>query len=311
MRLLIAFSGALFVGAGLLIWIFRRRRRRETIPLGTLPSQAPTAKQSKPTGWLISLITSLAASIISGIVLFIIAPYFAGLLPGLEPRPAILEPPQEVLSDVTSLEAPGTPSLTGPDQEESSDQEGVIPSDLLPIIAEVDESGSELEDPTSSAAGASDVEIEDSPTSGEIEGALIETSEYVARWETGLTNPTEMIVVAGISSGRILVEGASTMNSLALQPAQEPDIPSAAAIGRIRVDGASTSTVISLTSLSAETRTMHLRPLIKGAAVSKVLDLISPDDDSWLTTRNRLLIESARTTQLLELATPRMVDTED
>lgn len=152
LRLLIALSGALLVGIALLIWLFMRRRRGKAVFFSTSPRQAPSAEQGKPAGWVISLITSIVASFLSGILLFIIAPYFASSPPDMGPRPAILESPEVVVSDATSIEAPGTPSPMIPSQELSAEREDATQSELSSITAGADESGSELQEAAGSAA---------------------------------------------------------------------------------------------------------------------------------------------------------------
>ncbi|GEM_PF-4775892 len=260
MRLLVALSGALLVGVVLLIWLFLRRRRGQAVPPRTSPHRAPSAEQRKPAGWVVSLITSIVASILSGIVLFIIAPYFASSPPDMEPRQAIIESPQEVVSDPSSGEPHGAPSLASPGQETPAEREAATLHELSPITGGADETGAELQEASRSTATESAIEIE--------------TSEHVARWDAGLTEPAQLVAGAETSKERILVEGASAIDSFALLRARELGVP--AAVARIRVDGASTSAVISLADLAPATRAVRPRVLIENAVVSEVMELAAP-----------------------------------
>jgi len=285
-RLVVGAAGTAAVGAFLITLLVVRRRKRarrqETI-------RQPTASGEQPRqpGLLQTLVISVIASVISGVLLFFIIPLFTPDSRDTAQRSDISQASSDDFTVVES-EHPldSDPAAEEPAPEPVEESEGPLatePASLESIATQDDE------EPTSvveARAPGVDVLVVDTTT----------------EWEALLQPPIAFDEVV-FGDGRLQIVGASV--SVIVQLASpDPLVPFESPERRILLDETSVSGILRPIAPPIETMAMDSRVLIQGAQSVKTLIPAAPPLPCPGLRAARVLIEDARATMLLELSVP-------
>jgi len=286
LRLIVGFVGAAAVGASLITLLVVRRRKRargqEAVPQPPAPGERP-----RQPGLLQTLIVSVAASVISGVLLFFITPLFAPESPDTIQRSDIS---QAISADsaVTEAESPLDSDIIAEESELVAAEQSEASSSPEPGEPETTVPGGDRE-----VAPAVDV------TAPDIDVLLADTT---AEWDALLRPPAAFNeFVPG--DGRLQIAGASTSKITqltALDPRLSPEISEP----RILLGQVGVTQIQYPITPTSEKMAMDPRPIIEGARAVSLLWPSAPPSPGPQVLAGRVLVENAGTTLLLGMDVP-------
>ena len=288
LRLLVGAAGTAGVGAFLVgLLILRRRKRMRKQDAAVQADTGTAGERPNQPGLLQTLIVSVVASVISGVLLFFITPLFA---PGSSDTAQQSELAEATVSDSTIAETEPPPD-SDPESEESAP-----------------EALEETADPSSigtTPLAPSDTE-DDSETTSLVEvrtpEAAVVLADTTAEWDA-LLQPPMAFDEGAHGAGRLRISGASTSKISQLSPPDSHDLLEISD-PRVVLGQASTSrTLYPVIPQSAEMR-IDPRPIIDGASAANLLrpmPLASPHPQIRA---SRILVQNAVTTLLVNLSCP-------
>ena len=287
-RLVVGSAGTAAVGAFLITLLVVRRRKRARRQ-ETILQPTASGKQPRQPGLLQTLVISVVASVISGVLLFFITPLFT---PDSRDTAQLSDIPQAIRDDsaVAEPERPLDLDLAAeepaPEPVKESEAPSTIgPTPLEPIDMENDREPAPVVEVRTPQA---DVLVVDTTT----------------EWEALLQPPIAFDEVV-FGDGRLQIVGASVSVIVQLT-GPDPLVPFEPPEPRILLDETSVSSILRPIAPPIETMTMDSRVLIQGAQSVKTLKPAAPSLPCPGLRAARVLIEDARATMLLELNVPEL-----
>ena len=286
LRFVVGAVGTAAVGA-LLVTVLIVRRRKRARAQEAVPQAAPTEKRPRQPGLLQTLVVSVFASVISGVLLFFITPLFAPDSSDTAPRADI----PQVATDDSAIDGrehpldldlvPEGPALE--ELEESIAPPAMEPTPPEPIEPEDDEEPAQVIEPTTPEA---DVLVTDA----------------TAKWEALLHPPTKFGEIVP-SDNRLRISGAATSTIMQISG---PDSRLSPEIlePRILFGQVGVSQILYPITPASEEMKLDPRPFIEGACAVNLLRPSAPPSPGPPMQAARLLVENARTTVLLEMEVP-------
>jgi hypothetical protein len=286
-RILVGAFGGICVAGLLYLW-FRSRRQKREDKAAVASESGSSDRPAKQPGALQSIVVSVVATVISGILMSYIPQILSP-----EPSPAIDSPSP-------------TPQIVSIDDSDADPKEPAIPAVLpedTPSVEIEDPAPIPIVDPVLPEPPDVDNE-EEMELSVPVPDLDVLLSDGTTEWNTKLDAPIEFEPVVS-TDGKLLISGTSTTSVLSLSSAAAMEV-SEIPPPRIRIDSAGTSVVLPLATPPISDLPMELHLLIEGAETMMMIKLKEPEPIEHEFAQSRLLIERAAITELIELSNPDM-----